>query len=51
MILGLFTNPSHDFGVVLRKGEGGGGGVEREGEGDFAPKFRSPYLWKVCHAG
>ena len=25
MILGLFTNPSHDFGVVLRKGEGGGG--------------------------
>ena len=25
MILGLFTNPSHDFGVVLRKGGGGGG--------------------------
>ena len=29
MILGLFTNPSHDFGVVLRKR--GGGGVGREG--------------------
>ena len=28
MILGLFTNPSHDFRVVLRKGGGGGG---REG--------------------
>ena len=25
MILGLFTNPSHDFRVVLRKGGGGGG--------------------------
>ena len=24
MILGLFTNPSHDFGVVLRKGRVGG---------------------------
>ena len=30
MILGLFTNPSHDFGVGLRKGGGGGGGG-REG--------------------
>ena len=31
MILGLFTNPSHDFRVVLRKGGGGGGGGGREG--------------------
>ena len=30
MILGLFTNPSHDFGVVLRMGVGGSRGKVKE---------------------
>ena len=30
MILGLFTNPSHDFRVVLRKGGGGSRGKVKE---------------------
>ena len=39
MILGLFTNPSHDFGVGLRKGGGGGGGSRGKVKEISRPNF------------
>ena len=35
MILGLFTNPSHDVGVVLRKGGGSRGKVKEISRPNF----------------